>query len=115
MAYASRRVTDTWSWRELPVLEAVLRLGRLERLATPEAIADEAIMHVGDVADGIARLVEMRFVDTLELASNGSVVRVVEPTAALRGLLQPLARTVEQPSALPSVSGAALDPPADAS
>jgi len=114
MAYASRRVTDTWSWRELPVLEAVLRLGRLDQLATPDAVADEAIMHYGDVADGIARLVEMRFVETLEVASDGAALTVIEPTAALRGLLQPLARSVESGPARQSVvSGGAVDPPAD--
>jgi hypothetical protein len=66
---------ETWSWREVPVLEAVLRLTRHEQLATPEAIAAEAILHPDDVGDAIRQLVADGFVELLHVDS----VTVISP------------------------------------
>lgn len=79
----------SWSWRELPVLEAVLRLERLDRIATPEVIAAEAIMHLDDVFDGIACLVEDGYLETLEINSDaGTRTTIVTPGPGLRTIIQ---------------------------
>jgi hypothetical protein len=81
----------SWSWRELPVLEAVLRLERLDQIATPEAIAAEAILHLDDVLAGIECLVGDGYLETLEIASDaGTRTTIVSPGAGLRTILQPV-------------------------
>ena len=52
----------TTAWRDVPVLEAILRLTRAGRAPTPEVIADEALLHLGDVYDAIALLVSLDYV-----------------------------------------------------
>jgi hypothetical protein len=92
----------SWSWRELPVLEAVLRLERLDQIATPEAIAAEAILHLDDVLAGIACLVDDGYLETLEITSNaGTRTTIVAPGAGLRTVLQPARRRgpLRQPGA----------------
>jgi hypothetical protein len=69
-SYALAVTTPTWSWRELPVLEAVLRMTRRQEYATPEAISAEAILHLGDVDDGIRELVRAGFVETAEVPTD---------------------------------------------
>jgi hypothetical protein len=62
--------TPTWSWREQPVLEAVLRMSRRQEYATPDAIAAEAILHRSDVDDGIHELVRAGYVETAEVPTD---------------------------------------------
>jgi hypothetical protein len=50
------------TWRDEPVLEAILRLARAGRLPTANAIAEEARLHLGDVYDAIAVLTAHRYV-----------------------------------------------------
>jgi hypothetical protein len=81
--YDLRVTTPTWSWREQPVLEAVLRMSRQQVYATPDAIAAEAIMHLGDVDDGIYELVRAGYVETAEVPTDdGGKTTIV----MLRGL-----------------------------
>jgi|tagenome__1003787_1003787.scaffolds.fasta_scaffold17358433_1 hypothetical protein len=79
----------SWSWRELPVLEAVLRLERLDEIATPERIAAEAILHLDDVRAGIDCLVDDGYLETLDITTaQGAHTTVVAPGPALRSMLQ---------------------------
>jgi hypothetical protein len=76
------------TWRDLPVLEAILRLNRAGRTATPERIAEEAILHLGDVYDSVAALVSSGYVDVDEAnpedASDSTIViSLAEPIRAL--------------------------------
>ena len=90
----------SWSWRELPVLEAVLRLERLDQIATPEGIAAEAILHLDDVLDGIACLVEDGYLETLEITSDGGTrTTIVTPGPGLRTILQSARRRGPLPQA----------------
>lgn len=93
MSYASGVSAGTWSWRDVPVLEAVLSLGRRDEIATPAAIAAEAILHYDDVSNSIAALVDAGYLDILGVASEELAdTTIVTPSAALRGLLQPARR-----------------------
>jgi DNA-binding MarR family transcriptional regulator len=92
----------TWSWREVPVLEAVLRLGRLGETATPASIADEAILHADDVSASISRLVDAGYLDVLDV-DTGEHPRttIVTPSNAFRALVR---------SARPPANGAPTAP-----
>jgi hypothetical protein len=72
-SYAPTVTAVSWLWRELPVLEAVLRLERLDQIATPETIAAEAILHLDDVRDGVIHLVDDGFLETLEITTDAGV------------------------------------------
>jgi hypothetical protein len=60
---------STWLWRELPVLEATIRLARHGVDITPERVADEALLHVDDARLGVDELVRRGFLDRLAVAS----------------------------------------------
>jgi hypothetical protein len=78
----------SWSWRELPVLEAVLRLERLDQIATPEGIAAEAILHLDDVRAGIECLVGDGYLETLEITTDaGARTTIVSRGPGLRSIL----------------------------
>jgi hypothetical protein len=82
----------TWSWREMPVLEAVLRLTRRGELVTPENIAAEAILHFDDVCDGVAELIRAGYLDILEIVTDESTT-ILSLSAALTTLVRsPLIR-----------------------
>jgi hypothetical protein len=74
----------TWSWREVPVLEALLRLTRHDELATPETIAAEAILHPDDVTDAIRQLAADGFVELLRV----DAVTVVSPAPNFATLIR---------------------------
>ena len=76
-------MAGTASWRDLPALEAILRLNRGGIAATPERIAEEAILHLGDVYDSVAALVSSGFVDVEDV---GSAI-VISPAEPLRALV----------------------------
>jgi len=65
------------------VLESILRLNRRGQLATPSHIADEAILHIGDVYDSIAALVRAGIIEVVNSPSDSSpdaiVVRLAAP------------------------------------
>src|SRR5262245_1404593 len=61
---------STWLWRELPVLEATIRLARAAVEITPERVADEAVRHVDDARLGVDELVRRGFLDRLAV-TNG--------------------------------------------
>jgi hypothetical protein len=73
------------AWRDIAVLETLLRLMRTGRVATPELIADEAILHLGDVYDGVAGLVAAGLVTVSEPddRDDGVVVSLSMPLRAL--------------------------------
>jgi hypothetical protein len=82
----------------LPVLESILRLNRRAQLATPSHIADEAILHLGDVYDSIATLVNAGVVEIADASTGDSsdaiVVTLIAPLKAIRrfgimGRIQP--------------------------
>jgi hypothetical protein len=50
------------TWRDVPALEAIVRLTRAGRLPTASAIAEEARLHLGDVYDAIAVLVSRGYI-----------------------------------------------------
>ncbi len=54
-------------WRDVPVIEATLRLTRTQRTATAQTIADEAVLHLSDVYDSIAHLVAAGYVGVTSL------------------------------------------------
>jgi hypothetical protein len=62
--------SSTWLWRELPVLEATIRLTRAGTEITPEHVADEAVLHLEDAQLGIDELVRRGFLDRLAV-TNG--------------------------------------------
>jgi hypothetical protein len=76
------------TWRDVPVLEAILRLDRRGELATPSQIADETILHVGDVYDSIAALVSAGVIEIVNPPSDGAddaiVVRLAAPLETIR-------------------------------
>jgi hypothetical protein len=81
-------MAGTESWREVPVLEAILRLNRTGRIATPERIAEEAILHLGNVYDSVAALVSAGYVEIDEAVSENAsdstiVISLAEPVRAL--------------------------------
>jgi hypothetical protein len=77
------------TWREIPVLEAILRLNRRRQLATPAQIADEAVLHLGDVYDSIAALVSAGIVNVADSPSEGpSDAIVVTLTGPLESVLR---------------------------
>jgi hypothetical protein len=87
-SYAPTVTAVSWSWRELPVLEAILRLGRLDQIATLETIAAEAILHLDDVRDGVVGLVDDGYLETLEITTDGGArTTVVSPGPGLRSIL----------------------------
>lgn len=61
---------STWLWRELPVLEATIRLTRAGTEITTEGVADEAVLHLEDAQLGIDELVRRGFLDRLTLEAR---------------------------------------------
>ncbi len=60
-------------WRDVPVIEAILRLTRTQRVVTPRRIADEAVLHLNDVYDSIAHLVAAGYVAVTALEGGDDV------------------------------------------
>jgi hypothetical protein len=81
-------VAATTTWRDVPVLESILRLNRRGQLATPSHIADEAVLHLGDVYDSIATLVNAGVIEIADapthFADNAIVVTLTAPLEAIR-------------------------------
>jgi hypothetical protein len=81
-------VAGTTTWRDVPVLESILRLNRRGQPATPLQIADEAILHVGDVYDSIATLVRAGILEVVPSPDDHSraaiVVRLATPLEIIR-------------------------------
>ena len=99
-SYAPAVTAVSWSWRELPVLEAVLRLERLDQIATPETIAAEAILHLDDVRDGVVCLVDDGYLETLEITTDaGARTTIVSPGPGLRSILHSPRRRASLPRA----------------
>jgi hypothetical protein len=61
---------STWLWRELPVLEATIRLARAGVEITPERVADEAVLHLDDARLGVDELIRRGFLDRLSVTST---------------------------------------------
>jgi hypothetical protein len=81
-------VAGITTWRDVPVLESILRLDRAQESATPERIAEEAILHLGDVYDSIAHLVALEIVEVDEaprerIADDEIIVSLASPLRAL--------------------------------
>jgi len=83
----------TRSWRETPVLEAVLRLTRRNELVTPENIAAEAVLHFDDVCDGVAELIRAGYLDILEIVTDERTTILSISTAFATLVRSPLTRS----------------------
>ena len=82
-----QKMASMTSWRDIPVLEAILRLNRSGRIATPENIAAEALLHLGDVYDSIAALIKVGIIEVAassdEVTADALVVTLSRPFASL--------------------------------
>ena len=75
------------TWRDIPVLESILRIDRHHRVATPETIANEAVLHVGDVYDSVAALIAGGILEIVaspdDASSDTIIVKLSAPFDAL--------------------------------
>ena len=63
----------------MPVFEAILRIARGNETVTPERIAQEALLHLGDVYDALAELVTRDYIRIMSDGEHADPAVVLSP------------------------------------